>query len=78
MSRCTTSTGPNSEVVLSASTASPVMFSAINAQTLITDEDVEKLRTMRREDLPGKPLVWQVALRNLLAQLTGKPELLYR
>jgi hypothetical protein len=55
-----------------------LILSAINAQTLITDEDVENLRTLRREDLPGKPLVWQVAMQNLLAQLTGKPELLYR
>lgn len=28
-----------------------------------------------RTDLPGEPLVWQVALRNLIAELTGRPEL---
>jgi hypothetical protein len=55
-----------------------LLISAIGAQTLITDEDVEKLRTARREDLPGQPLVWQVALRHLVAQLTGRPELVYR
>jgi len=46
-------------------------LSAIGAQELITDQDVEQLRAARREDLPGRPLVWQVALRNLVAELTG-------
>lgn len=42
------------------------------AQEIVTDEDVQQLRTLRREDLPGQPLVWQVALRNLVEQLTGR------
>jgi hypothetical protein len=45
---------------------------------MISDEDVQRLRTARREDLPGQPLVWQVGLRNLVAQLTGRPELAAR
>ena len=42
------------------------------AQEIVTDDDVQQLRTLRREDLPGQPLVWQVALRNLVEQLTGR------
>jgi hypothetical protein len=49
----------------------PFTASALGAQALISDEDVEKLRTARREDLPGSPLVWQVAFKNLVVQLTG-------
>jgi hypothetical protein len=45
--------------------------SALGAQRLITAEDVEQLRTSRRDDLPGRPLVWQAALRELVARLTG-------
>jgi len=46
-------------------------ISALGAQRLITDEDVEQLRTSRRDDLPGRPLVWQAALRELVSRLTG-------
>lgn len=53
-------------------------LSAIGAQELITDEDVEQLRTRQREDLPGRPLVWRVALRNLVADLTGRSDLAVR
>ena len=45
--------------------------SALGAQRLITAEDVEQLRTSRRDDLPGRPLVWQAALRELVGRLTG-------
>ena len=38
---------------------------------LLSDEDVQRARTLRREDLPGNPLAWQVALRTLVGQLTG-------
>jgi hypothetical protein len=50
-----------------------LVMSGIGAQALITDDDVQQLRTQRREDLPGQPLVWQVALRQLVADLTGLP-----
>ena len=50
----------------------PFAVSALGAQALISDEDVEKVRTARRDDLPGKPLVWQEALKSLVAQLSGK------
>lgn len=51
---------------------SNIALSAIGAQMLVTDDDIERLRTLRRDDLPGQPLVWQVALRNLVSQLAGR------
>jgi len=51
---------------------SHIVVSALGAQALVTDEDIERLRTLRRDDLPNQPLVWQVALRNLVSQLTGQ------
>jgi hypothetical protein len=50
------------------------LLSGLGAQMLLTDEDVERVRTLRRDDLPGRPLVWQAALRNLVAELTGRAE----
>jgi hypothetical protein len=50
----------------------PLLASALGAQAIISDEDVERLRTTRRDDLPGTPLVWQVALQNLVAELAGR------
>jgi len=55
-----------------------IMAGAIGAQEIITDDEVTRLRSARREDLPGQPLVWQVALRNLVAELTGRTELAMR
>jgi hypothetical protein len=55
-----------------------LVASGFGLQVLISDDDVANLRQARREDLPGKPLVWQVALRNLVAELTGKQELALR
>ena len=55
-----------------------LLVSSIGGQEMISDEDVQRLRTARREDLPGQPLVWQVGLRNLVAQLTGRPEIAAR
>ena len=52
-----------------------LLVSALGAQELISDEDVARVRTQRREDLPGQPLAWQVAIRHLVAELTGRPEL---
>lgn len=46
-------------------------ISAIGGQELITDEDIQRVRTLRRDDLPGNPLAWQVAMRTLVGQLTG-------
>jgi hypothetical protein len=55
-----------------------LLVSSVGGQELISDEDVQRLRTARRDDLPGQPLVWQVALRHLVAQLTGRPEIAAR
>jgi len=49
-----------------------LLAGSLGAQALITDDDVERARTARRDDLPGQPLVWQEALRNMVAQLTGQ------
>lgn len=56
----------------------PLLASSVGAQALIRDEDVESLRTRRRDDLPGRPLVWQVALRSLVAELTDDRRLAVR
>jgi hypothetical protein len=45
----------------------------IGVQAVIRDEEVELVRTLRREDLPGAPLVWQAALHALVTGLTGAP-----
>ena len=57
---------------------SNLLTSALGAQRLISDEDIEKVRTQRRDDLPGQPLVWQAALRSLVAQLTGRTDVAAR
>jgi len=44
-------------------------ITALGAQELVSDEDVRRLRSARREDLPGEPLVWQVGLHALVTQL---------
>lgn len=53
-------------------------ISALGAQALVTDEDIQRIRTLRRDDLPGQPLAWQVAMRHLVAELTGRAELRVR
>ena len=50
-----------------------LLASAVGLQALITDKEVDELRAARRDDLPGSPLVWQTALKNLIAGLTGRP-----
>jgi hypothetical protein len=43
--------------------------SAFEAQRLISDQDVDRARRLTREDLPGEPLAWRVALCRLLGGL---------
>jgi hypothetical protein len=50
-----------------------IVLGGLGAKELIGDTDVERLRTARRDDLPGAPLVWQIALGHLLEQLIGLP-----
>lgn len=45
--------------------------SALGAQELIGDADVQELRVARREDLPGAPLAWRAGLQSLVTQLLG-------
>jgi hypothetical protein len=52
-----------------------LVMSGMGAQALIGDDDVQQLRTIRREDLPGQPLVWQAALRQLITDLSARPTL---
>jgi hypothetical protein len=47
--------------------------SAIGGQELIRDEEVREARAQRREDLPGAPLAWKVALRELVTRMAGRP-----
>jgi hypothetical protein len=49
-----------------------LLVSALGAQELIGDEDIQRVREERRTDLPGQPLAWQVALIQLLEGLTGR------
>lgn len=49
-----------------------ILLGALGAQELISDADVERLAKHRRLDLAGGPLAWQVALNNLVKQLTGE------
>jgi hypothetical protein len=49
-----------------------LLVSAIGGQELFDDEEAAKVRTARRDDLAGAPLAWQVALRTLVAELTGQ------
>lgn len=50
----------------------PLLVSAMRGQAVLRDEDVADARSRRRDDLPGHPLAWQVALRQLVGQLTGR------
>ena len=47
-------------------------ISAVGGQELITDDDIQQVRAARREDLPGQPLAWRVALMRLVEGLTGR------
>jgi len=46
--------------------------SAVGGQELLSDDDVNAARTARRSDLPGEPLAWQVALRELVGRITAR------
>ncbi len=44
--------------------------SMLGAQELIKTEDIEAMRTQRRDELAARPLAWQEAMRQLVAHLT--------
>jgi hypothetical protein len=50
-----------------------LIASAMGAQRLLRDQDVEQARTARRDELPGQPLAWRVALCNLIAGVGAGP-----
>jgi len=59
--------------------AKPTGFwsSVFDLQDMLSTEDIDRfLNSERRQDLPDQPLTWQAALQNLVAQLTGKKDLL--
>lgn len=47
-----------------------LLVSSLGAQELVSDEDLQVLRTRRRDELPGRPLVWREAMRQIVHQLT--------
>jgi hypothetical protein len=49
-----------------------LLVSGIGAQELLTAEDVQAVRSARREDLPGAPLAWKVALETVVTGVTGR------
>jgi hypothetical protein len=48
-----------------------LLGSAVGLQRILRDEDIEAARLLKREELPGQPLAWQVALRHLVEELAG-------
>ena len=50
----------------------PLVASGVGAQSLIREEDVQQLRTLRRTDVTSQPLVWELALRRLVNSLLGR------
>lgn len=58
------------EGLMAQRTSLPV--SSLGAQRLISDADIEALRSARREDLPGAPLTWRVGIRSLVGELLGR------
>lgn len=53
-----------------AAQRTPLLASAVGAQRSITDDDVEGARSVRRDDLPDRPLAWREALSRLVSELT--------
>lgn len=53
-----------------AAKRTPLLASAVGAQATLSDADVSLIRTTRREEMPGQPLAWRVAMHNLVRQLT--------
>jgi hypothetical protein len=53
-----------------AAKRTPLLASAVGAQRMLSDADIELIRDTRRTDLPGQPLAWQEAMKQLVRQLT--------
>jgi hypothetical protein len=52
-----------------------LLFLSAGVYELLTDADVQQLRSAVRTDRPGEPLVWKAALHDLLADLTARGDL---
>ena len=53
---------------------SPFWVQVLEAETLISDKKIrQSIEQIRREDLPGKPVAWKVALFHLIEQLCQRP-----
>jgi hypothetical protein len=52
----------------------PFKESILGSQRTLTGDSFAAAVAARRDDLAGAPLAWQVALRNLVGQLAGRPE----
>jgi hypothetical protein len=48
-----------------------LLVSGVGGQELLSDDDVAAARVARRDDLPGEPLAWRVALTELVSGLTA-------
>jgi hypothetical protein len=48
-----------------------LLVSGVGGQELLSDDDVAAARAARRDDLPGEPLAWRVALTELVSGLTA-------
>lgn len=46
-------------------------ISAIGGEESVSDDDIARLRTLRREDVASNPLVWRVALESLVGGLVA-------
>jgi hypothetical protein len=51
---------------------SRLLVSSVGGQELLSDADVAAVRSQRREVLPGQPLAWLVAMRELVTRVTGR------
>jgi hypothetical protein len=49
-----------------------LLVSAMGGEELLDVDDVRAVSTERRDDLPGRPLAWRVALRQLVTSLTAR------
>lgn len=46
-----------------------LLASGFGLQSLVSEEDIARIRQARRDDLPGRPLVWEAALESLVRDL---------
>ncbi len=52
-----------------------VLLVSFGVHELLTEADIDQVRSAVRTDRPGQPLVWRAALHELLAELTARDDL---